>query len=244
VRRPAAAPPSRWRGGATGRGIGHDLVTLLILTGALLLIDAGLTVLWQEPVSALYTTIRQSELSDQLAALEREAPTQLEVTALGHLHTTGAKIAYLARELEHTASEGSAVGRIRIPRIGADFVLIKGTSTGDLREGPGIYPQTAFPGAAGTTAVAGHRTTFLAPFRHINQLRRGDIVSVDMPYGRFVYSVIGQRIVKPNDIGVIRPVGYSRIVLSACTPLYSAAERLIVFARLVRIDPLGAARSI
>jgi sortase A len=219
-------------------------VTLLMLTGTLLLIDAGVTVLWQEPISALYTTVRQDELSSQLAALEREAPSQLEVTALGHLHTTGSRIAFLARDLMRTAADGSPVGRIRIPKIGADYVVIKGTSVGDLREGPGIYPQTAFPGAAGTTAIAGHRTTFLAPFRHIDDLSRGDTITVDMPYGRFVYSVIGHRVVKPTDVGVIAPVGYSRLVLSACTPLYSAAERLIVFARLVRIDPLGAARAI
>jgi sortase A len=188
--------------------------------------------------------VRQSELSGQLDALEREAPTPLEVTALAHLHTTGAKIAFLARALQRSAHDGGPVGRIRIPRIGADFVLINGTSTGDLREGPGIYPQTAFPGAAGTTAIAGHRTTFLAPFRHIDELRRGDTVTVDMPYGRFVYSVIGHEVVKPTDVSVIDRVGYSRLVLSACTPLYSAADRLIVFARLVRIDPLGAARAI
>ena len=241
---PALARPSGWRGGVTGRGVGRDLVTVLILTGLLLLIDAGLTLVWQEPVSALYTSIRQSQLTSQLDALEREAPSQLEVTALGHLHTTGSRIAFLARELEHTAPDGAAIGRIHIPRIGADFVLIKGTSVGDLREGPGIYPQTSFPGAAGTTAIAGHRTTYLAPFRHIDDLRRGDTVTVDMPYGRFVYSVIGQEVVKPTDIAVIRPIGYSRLVLSACTPLYSAADRLIVFARLVRIDPLGPARTI
>ncbi len=228
----------------TGRGAARDLVTVLILTGLLLLIDAGLTLVWQEPLSALYTTLRQSQLSGQLAALEREAPSQLEVTALGHLHTTGSRIAYLARELERTTHDGAAVGRIRIPRIDADFIIIKGTSVADLRAGPGIYSQTSFPGAAGTTAIAGHRTTFLAPFRHIDELVRGDIVAVDMPYGRFIYSVIGHRVVKPTDVAVIDPVGYSRLVLSACTPLYSAADRLIVFARLVRIDPLGAARII
>ena len=217
---------------------------MILLTGALLLLDAGLTLVWQEPLSALYTTVRQSELSSQLAALENEAPSQLQLTALAHLHTTGSRIAYLARELEHAVPDGHAIGRIRIPRIGADFVLIKGTSVSDLRSGPGIYPQTSFPGAAGTTAIAGHRTTFLAPFRHIDQLTPGNTVTVDMPYGRFVYSVIGSEVVKPTDIGVIAPVGYSRLVLSACTPLYSAAQRLIVFARLIRIDPLGLARAI
>ena len=241
---PRRARVAGWRGGLTGRGIARDLVTLLVWSGILVLLDAGLTVVWQEPLSALYTSIRQSQLSGELAALEREAPTQLEVTALGHLHTTGSRIAYLAHALQRDSADGSPVGRIRIPSLGADFVVIKGTSVGDLREGPGIYPQTAFPGAAGTTAVAGHRTTFLAPFRHIDALRRGDTIAVDMPYGRFVYSVIGHEVVKPSDVAVIRPVGYSRLVLSACTPLYSAAKRLIVFARLVRIDPLGAARVI
>ncbi len=216
----------------------------LIVVGALALIDAGITLVWQEPLSALYTTVRQSELSGELAAIEGEAPTQLEVTALAHLHTTGSRIAFLARSLERTAPDGGPVGRIHIPRIGADFIIIKGTTTADLRNGPGIYSQTAFPGAAGTTAIAGHRTTFLAPFRHIDELRRGDTVTVDMPYGRFVYSVIGHEVVKPTDVAVIDRVGYSRLVLSACTPLYSAADRLIVFARLVRIDPLGVARAI
>ncbi len=248
-RHPAAQAPTRaaarrrgWRGGATGRGLWRDLATVILLTGALLLADAGLTLVWQEPLSALYTSIRQSQLSSQLASLENEAPSQLELTALAHLHTTGSRIAFLARSLERTAPDGGPIGRIRIPRIGADFVLIRGTSTSDLREGPGVYPQTSFPGAAGTTAIAGHRTTFLAPFRHIDKLARGDTVTVDMPYGRFIYSVIGHRVVKPTDIAVIDPVGYSRLVLSACTPLYSAAERWIVFARLVRIDPLGLAR--
>ena len=226
------------------RDLLRGLSTVLLVAGLLLLLDAGLTLVWQEPLSALYTTIRQSELGGDLAALERSSPTPLELTALAHMQTAGQRVAFLARELERTAPEGSAVGRIHIPSIGANFVVIKGTSTSDLEEGPGIYPQTRFPGAAGTTAIAGHRTTYLAPFRHINALRRGDPIVVDMPYARFVYSVTGQSVVAPTDVAVIDPVGYSRLVLSACTPLYSAAQRLIVFARLVRVDPLGAAREL
>jgi len=241
-RPPRARSSARWRGGLTGRGFARDLATLLLLTGVLLVLDAGATLVWQEPVSAIYTSVRQAELSAQLAALEGEAPTQLQVSALAQLPTVRSRIAYLAHELERTAPDGAPIGRIRIPRIDADFVLIKGTSVHDLQEGPGIYSQTSLPGAAGTTAIAGHRTTYLAPFRHIDELVPGDIVSVDMPYGRFVYSVIGHEVVKPTDVAVIEPVGYSRLVLSACTPLYSAADRLIVFARLVRIDPLGSAR--
>ena len=90
-------------------------------------------------------------------------------------------------------------------------------------------------------AIAGHRTTYLAPFRHVDSLKHGDEIVIQMPYGRFTYSVEGQRIVDPGDFGVIRAVGYDRLVLSACHPLYSASHRIVVFARLVVAVPAGAA---
>lgn len=230
----------RRRGGAVA--LGRALSTVLILTGALLIADAVVTVLWQEPVSALYSKLRQNSLNGDLSTLERTGPTPLEVTALGHMRDQGRRIAFLARELERRAGEGSAVGRIRIPRIHASFVVVKGTSTADLEGGPGIYPQTRFPGVPGTTAIAGHRTTYLAPFRHIDQLRSGDRIEIDMPYAQFTYAVDARRIVLPTDIAVINPVGYDQLVLSACAPLYSAAKRIVVFARLVNTQALGAAR--
>ena len=227
--------------GTPVRRVARALSALLILAGALLLVDAGLTVAWQEPVSALYASLRQDSLSGALRTLDRAAPTPLEARALGHLPGERRRIAFLARSLERRAPEGSAVGRIRIPHIGASFVMVKGTSASDLRGGPGIYPQTRFPGVPGTTAIAGHRTTYLAPFRHIDALRPGDLIVVQMPYGRFTYSVQGHRIVAPTDVAVIDPVGYDRLVLSACTPLYSAAQRIVVSARLVGTSAQGAA---
>jgi hypothetical protein len=96
---------------------------------------------------------------------------------------------------------------------------------------------------AGTTAIAGHRTTYLAPFRHIDALRRGSRILLNMPYSHFTYKVIGERVVAPTDVSAaIGEVGYSRLVLSACTPLFSAAKRLLVFARLTRTVPVGVAR--
>ena len=86
----------------------------------------------------------------------------------------------------------------------------------------------------GTTAIAGHRTTWLAPFRHIDALHRGESIVLEMPYARLLYRVIGSRVVLPTDVSVLDPVGYSRVILSACTPLFSASHRLIVFARLSR----------
>ncbi len=139
------------------------------------------------------------------------------------------------------------MGRIRIPRIGVDFVVVYGTGAEELEKGPGIYtqsvyPQSRFPGLGATTAIAGHRTTFLEPFRHIDALRRGDRIVLDMPYAHFLYTVVGHRIVAPSDVAAaIGDAGHSRLVLSACTPLFSAAERLLVYARLTRTVPVGAA---
>jgi sortase A len=86
-------------------------------------------------------------------------------------------------------------------------------------------------------AIAGHRTTYGAPFRDIDRLDRRDRIAVEMPYGRFTYEVERRRIVKPTAVGVVRGAGYDRLVLSACHPKYSAAKRIVVFARLVGVHP-------
>ena len=126
---------------------------------------------------------------------------------------------------------------------GAEYTVVEGTDETSLEAGPGHYPSTALPGLGQTVAIAGHRTTYLAPFRHIDALRPGDRIIVTMPYGRFAYSVQFTRIVAPTAWWVTRSVGYDRLVLSACNPLYSAAQRIVVFARLVQTVPLGAARA-
>jgi sortase A len=218
------------------------LATLLILAGTLLLLDAGITIVWQEPITALYAQLKQENLRSDLHTLEHVHPTAAAQQTLARLHAQRRRIAYLAATLQRHAKAGSPVGRIRIPTIGASFVLVKGTGTSELESGPGIYPETNFPGVGGTTAIAGHRTTFLAPFRHIDELRRGQPIVLEMPYARFTYTVIGSRVVLPTDVSVIDPVGYTRLVLSACTPPFSASHRLIVFARLTSTAPLGAAR--
>ncbi len=200
------------------------LAVALILLGALALADATVTLVWQEPISALYATLRQDRLSGALQRAERAAPTQLERRTLASLDEERARIAFLAAELQRHARVGDAVGRIQIPRIGASYVVVAGTGTEALESGPGIYPETRFPGIAGTTAIAGHRTTFLAPFRHIDALSRGSVILLKMPYARFTYTVIGQRVVSPRDVqAAVANVGYSRLVL-ASTPACSAAR--------------------
>jgi sortase A len=219
------------------------LAIVLILAGAVALVDAGITLVWQEPFSALYAKLRQDHLSGALAKVERAAPTAVEEQALANLADVRRRVAFLAGGLEGRARDGSPVGRIRIPRIGASFVVVKGTSGSDLDSGPGIYGETVFPGMAGTTAIAGHRTTYLAPFRHVDLLRPGSRIMLNMPYAHFTYTVIGKQVVAPTDVrAAVGNVGYSRLVLSACTPLFSAAKRLLVYARLTRTVPVGAGR--
>ena len=129
-----------------------------------------------------------------------------------------------------------------IPKIDASYVMVKGTDTSDLESGPGVYSETSFPGIAGTTAIAGHRTTYLAPFRDINELSPGNHILLEMPYAHFTYTVIGQHVVLPTDVSAaVANVGYTRLVLSACTPLFSAEKRLLVYARLTKTVPVGAA---
>ncbi len=217
------------------------LSTVLIAAGVLLLVDAGLTLAWQEPVSALYARITQDALGGDLEKLEEAGPTALEERTLRSLPDQRRRMAFLARSLKQRLDGGEAAGRLRIPEIGVDQVVLDGTSDDHLRKGPGFFPETPFPGSGGTTAVAGHRTTYGAPFRSIDDLERGDAIVVEMPYARLEYEVERKRIVNPDAFWVTDRVGYERLVLSACHPLYSAAQRIVVFARQVRVEPRGRA---
>jgi sortase A len=215
--------------------------TVLIVAGVLMIADAGITLAWQEPVSALLARIEQNKLSGQLDRIEQKGPTPVQRRVLAALESQRRRIEFLAREARRTAQTGDPIGRIAIPAIGADFVIVQGTDTASLRKGPGHYPSTTFPGLSGTVAIAGHRTTYLAPFRRVDDLERGDRIVLTMPYGRFSYRVQRTQIVDPDALWVTRDVGYQRLVLSACHPLYSAAQRIIVFARLERVVARGAA---
>jgi sortase A len=241
TRPPSGRAPRRSNGSSLRRRALRALSALLIVLGVLALIDAAVTLVWQEPISALYAQFEQDHLRGALRAVERAQPDTAEQLRLARLSEEH-RIAFLARRLQRRAAPGSPVGSIRIPRIGADFVVVQGTGTAELEKGPGVYSDTRFPGAGGTTAIAGHRTTWLAPFRRINELHPGDRIVLDMPYAHFLYTVSAHRVVEPTDVSAATAqLGYSRLVLSACTPLFSAAKRILVYARLTSATPVGAA---
>ncbi|MDA0181062.1 class E sortase [Solirubrobacter phytolaccae] len=223
------------------RKILRGFANALIIAGSLLLLDALLTLVWEEPVSSTYAHFQQNELSGELDRLEKIPLTPVERKAIVKLPDPKKKLAFAARALDRRTDDGDAVGRLRIERIGLSSVVLEGTNADDLRRGPGHYPSTALPGQRGTVAIAGHRTTYGAPFRKIDKVRTGDDIVVTMPYGRFTYRVERTRIVKPTDVWVVDDRSYDRLVLTACHPLYSAAQRIVVFARLVRSEPRGSA---
>lgn len=216
---------------------------MFIISGLLLLVDAGVTLLWQEPLTALIGTIKRGQIDERYLSYRAAPLSALDKRSLELLGAIPRRISYLARRELREVPTGAAVGRISLPTIGASYVVVQGTDEGSLEKGPGHYPSTALPGLGQTVAIAGHRTTYLAPFRRLNALSHGDRIVMTMPYGRFVYIVQRSQIVTPNAWWVTRNVGYDRLVLSACNPLFSAAQRIVVFARLAQTFPLGAAQS-
>ncbi len=128
---------------------------------------------------------------------------------------------------------GRPVGTLVIPKIGVDQVVVEGTGAEELAAGPGHYPGTPLPGQPGNAGIAGHRTTHGRPFYDLNLLSSGDAITVTTVQGTFHYTVVRSEVVAPNDLGVLAPTPGPELTLTTCTPRYSAAQRLVVVARLV-----------
>ena len=211
------------------------LSTVLITAGVIVLIDVGVTLAWEEPVSSLYAAIQQGRAEAELDDLETSFLTERSLPDVQGLTDVKA-----ARELANAFADdvetGNGIGRIDAPAMDVDAVIVEGTDTGTLQKGPGHYPETALPGQGTTIGIAGHRTTYLAPFRQIDEIEEGEEIVVEMPYGIFTYAVETTEIVEPSDVEVVRDIGHERVVLTACHPEYSAAERYVVFGRLVGIE--------
>ena len=219
----------------------HILSISLITAGLIVALDVGLTLVWKEPLSTVYGAIRQGQAEDQLEELQTSFIATPEarqaVKRRGEDEPSQADVRRLAAVFERQARSGEPIGRLSIAAIDVDPVVLQGTDTGTLQKGPGHYPETAFPGQGKTIAIAGHRTTYLAPFRNINEIEDGDEVVLEMPYGTFRYRVQRHAIVDPYAVHIIRDLGYERVVLTACHPLYSAAQRWVVFAKLSGYEP-------
>ena len=220
----------QWRRilGAAGRA--------LIAAGVLLLLFVGYQ-LWG---TGLRTAQAQSRLEDDLRSALTATTTTAPPATPAPSGLPGPSAAVPALRPEELPGAGEAAGRIEAPAIGMDWVFVQGVSVGDLKRGPGHYPQTPMPGQAGNAAIAGHRTTYGAPFNRVDELEPGDEIIVTTIQGRFRYLVTSQRIVDPSAVEVLEPVeGANLLTLTSCHPKYSARQRIIVRAELAG-DPLAA----
>ena len=246
------------------RTLARRLGTTLAVFGVLLVVYAAMVVFWRDPVTSIYTAYEQHEMSSQLnkTFVSWRASAQHELGVVqadppgthGGASTTSANSAAVLRTAHRLAVRfaagerghtGRPLGRISIKRIGLSTIVVENTDYwGSLSKGPGRYEQGSFPGLGQTTGIAGHRTTFAAPFRHIDSIRDGDSIVVEMPYATFTYRVLRHRIVDNGDWSIMRKVGFDELVLSACHPLYSASQRYVVFARLANVKLAGASRGV
>jgi sortase A len=216
--------------------------TILIVLGVIAIAYGAAVLFWRDPVTDLYARYQQHKLAGELAQLPAYETGRLGSDFSGddaaRLAAVRAQVADAAKDFQRRLREGRPMGRLVVRRMGLRVIFVQGTDWAhDLSKGPGHYKQTSVPGLGKTTAIAGHRTTFGAPFRHIDRLRNGDTITVQLPYGTFLYRVLGHRVVRDNDWSIIRQRRFDELVLSACHPLYSASHRWVVFARLSEVTP-------
>lgn len=222
------------------------LGNVLIVVGVLALAWTALVWRWEDPFTAVYTWHEQRQLRSQLADLQA-APLSAHAAGAARLSSAATRAAREAAEkaaigkaaarLRADASVGQAIGELRVPRLGIDFVVVNGTDDDTLKKGPGRDLRTAMPGQGRLVYIAGHRTTYLAPFSHIERLRPGDRIYLRMPYASFVYRVTSHVIVPADDLAVLRPGHVERLALQACHPRFFATHRYIVWASLVSETP-------
>jgi sortase A len=213
------------------------LGTTLAVTGALILVWALVVWQWQDPFTALYTKWKQHQLASQYEKRARSFDSSISEASLAAERQSIARAAKLYRRDSH---RGQAIGRLHIPRMGLNIVVVNGTDHDSLKKGPGRDLRTFMPGENRLVYIAGHRTTYLAPFSHIDSLRRGDRVTIDVPYGTFIYTVTHHRIVRATDLSVLRSPRHELLELQACHPRFFASHRYIAYARLIRVEPQGA----
>jgi sortase A len=213
------------------------LGTLLAATGALMLIWAFVVWQWQDPFTALYTKWKQHELTSQYSKRSRSFEGSISSTSLA---AERASIAKAGRRYRLASGRGEALGRIRIPRMGVNMIFVNGTDHETLKKGPGRDLRTFMPGENRLVYIAGHRTTYLAPFSHIDSLRPGDRVVLEVPYGTFIYAVTRHRIVVSTNLSVLQSPRHEVLELQACHPRFFASHRYIAYAKLIRVEPRGA----
>ena len=218
------------------RRLVRTLSTALIVAGVLVLGWTLVVWRWNDPFTSIYTRWQQHKLGAEYTSLatryhghrvQRQASPVVEERI----------VAADARRFRSTAAQGGAIGRIVVPRLGLNMVLVNGTDTDTLKKGPGRDARTYMPGEGELVYIAGHRTTYLAPFARIDAMRAGDRITLQMPYGTFRYVVTRHQIVDSHALWVLRTHHRDVVALQACHPRFFATHRYIVWSKLVHVIP-------
>jgi sortase A len=181
--------------------------------------------------TGLQTARSQDQLRKEFAAVQRQAGVTKDPRPVAPAHHAPVAPA-VAPDIPAPAI-GAPVGTIDIPKISLDMVVVSGTGTAQLEQGPGHYPGTPLPGEAGNVAIAGHRTTYLHPFYNLNELVPGDGILLTTVQGVFLYQMTSSQVVLPTDVAVVGATLTPQLTLTTCNPRYSASTRLVVHAALV-----------
>ena len=210
------------------RGV-RTLGTLMIAGGIALLAWAFVVWRWEDPFTGAVTWYEQRRLADAYEERVRE-PDARRLAAVRPSELPGA-----ARRYRLELGRGDVVGKLRVPRIGLEAYVVNGTDHDTLKKGPGRYPFSFMPGERRLVYIAGHRTTYGAPFSRIDRLAAGDRIALEVPYATFEYRVTRHRIVASTATEVLRSERREELVLQACHPRFFASERYLVYAVPVRI---------
>jgi sortase A len=210
------------------------LGTLIIVVGLGLLAWCATVYLWKDPFTTAYTAWQQGKLE---SAYERRVVEWRARPDPPAARPEKANLRGDARAYRLRSEPGDALGRLEIPRLDVSAYVINGTEVDELRKGPGRHLETYMPGERELVYIAGHRTTYGAPFSDIDRLQPGDAVLFELPYGRFEYRVARHRIVDDNELSVLRTRNREELALQACHPRFFASQRYIVFATPVRVIP-------
>jgi len=204
--------------------------TLMIVAGVGALAWAFTVWKWEDPFTATLNYFEQRELAESFdGRLEEGRPASAAVSAVGVRST----LPRSAVKWRRSSKRGDAVARIRIPRLGLTEIVVNGTDDDSLKRGPGRYLGSAMPGEGELVYIAGHRTTYGAPFSKIDKLRKGDRVFMELPYGTFEYVITGHRIVAATETSVLESKGREQLALQACHPRFFATHRYIAYAKPV-----------
>jgi sortase A len=211
---------------------------VLVTVGVLIL----LFVAYQLWGTGIYEARAQSDLRSQFKRelTERGGSTSTTSGSVASPSTSAPTATTAPLQLPREPADGDPVGVIKIDKIGVDKVVVEGTTVPDLRKGPGHYAGSPMPGQVGNSAIAGHRTTYGAPFGDLDQLSTGDKISVQTLTGTWNYVLTDDPFaVKPTQTDVLNPTvdpasgqQLATLTLTTCEPKYQATERLVVKARL------------